>query len=60
MAATETRTTIGKKYLNQMGGETTMQQQAATTFATTIAATLRHKSYVHFQQLCDPPNTATN
>lgn len=60
MAATETRTTIGKKYLNQMGGETTMQQQTATTFATTIAATLCHKSYVHFQQLCDPPNTATN
>lgn len=47
-AAAETRTTIGKKYLNKMG-ETT------TTMETTAA-----KSYVHFQQLCDPPNTATN
>lgn len=36
MAATETRTTIGNKYLNQMGGRD--NNATATTFATTIAA----------------------
>lgn len=49
-----------QQILKSNGGRDNNATATATTFATTIAATLCHKSYVHFQQLCDPPNTATN